>query len=438
MNEKTYRNNIIKSLITLAIPTLIEHILDTLMQYVDTAMVGQLGEDATAAVSTTTTVSWLTSGLPWAFAMAFMALISRAHGAGQKDEVKKYTGFAFLIAVIAGGFTALISCGLSPYIPAWMKADKSVRQAASNYFFIISLPYVFRSLNRILGASLRAIKDTKTPMRINLAANILNVILNSLFIYKLGYGVIGAAIASSISSVVAGLLMLVAVLKNSELRFTNKDIKPGKIRLNKTMEIALPALATGAASCLGYVAFARMVSGMGKTIFAAHSIAVAAEELFYMPGYGLRTATSALIGHALGEQDQKKMRQTEKVSIWINISIMVAGGILLFIFAEPMMRIFTNSDRVAILGAKMLRLVAFSEPFFGLMIVYEGIFYGKGQTKGIFVIETFSMWAVRIFFTYMVVNVWKMGLTEVWYCMIADNVFKALALMIYYNKNKNR
>jgi putative MATE family efflux protein len=275
-------------------------------------------------------------------------------------------------------------------------------------------------------------------MRINLAANILNVILNSLFIYKLGYGVIGAAIASSISSVVAGLLMLVAVLKNSELRFTKKDIKPGKIRLNKTMEIALPALATGAASCLGYVAFARMVSGMGKTIFAAHSIAVAAEELFYMPGYGLRTATSALIGHALGEQDQKKMRQTEKVSIWINISIMVAGGILLFIFAEPMMRIFTSSDRVAVLGAKMLRLVAFSEPFFGLMIVYEGIFYGKGQTKGIFVIETFSMWAVRIFFTYMVVNVWKLGLTEVWYCMIADNVFKALALMIYYNKCKNR
>ena len=438
MNEKTYRNNIIKSLITLAIPTLIEHILDTLMQYVDTAMVGKLGEDATAAVSTTTTVSWLTSGLPWALAMAFMALISRAHGAGQKDEVKKYTGFAFLTAVIAGGFTALISCGLSPYIPAWMKADESVRQAASSYFFIISLPYVFRSLNRILGASLRAIKDTKTPMRINLAANILNVILNSLFIYKLGYGVIGAAIASSISSVVAGLLMLVAVLKNSELRFTKKDIKPGKIRLNKTMEIALPALATGAASCLGYVAFARMVSGMGKTIFAAHSIAVAAEELFYMPGYGLRTATSALIGHALGEQDQKKMRQTEKVSIWINISIMVLGGVLLFIFAEPMMRIFTSSDKVAVLGAKMLRLVAFSEPFFGLMIVYEGIFYGKGQTKGIFVIETFSMWAVRIFFTYMVVNVWKMGLTEVWYCMIADNVFKALALMIYYNKCKNR
>ena len=78
----------------------------------------------------------------------------------------------------------------------------------------------------------------------------------------------------------------------------------------------------------------------------------------------------------------------------------------------------------------MLKIVAFSEPFFGLMIAWEGICYGFGRTKSVFIIESFSMWAVRILSTFIVVEILHLGLREVWYCMIADNVFKALALTV--------
>ena len=117
---------------------------------------------------------------------------------------------------------------------------------------------------------------------------------------------------------------------------------------------------------------------MGTLIFAAHSIAVAAEELFYIPGYGLRTATSALIGNAIGEKDEKKLRRTEKSAVILNLTIMTISAVLLFVFAYPMMRIFTQNTDVAKTGATVLKIVSFSEPFFGLMIVFEGIFYGKG------------------------------------------------------------
>ena len=90
------------------------------------------------------------------------------------------------------------------------------------------------------------------------------------------------------------------------------------------------------------------------------------------------------------------------------------------------MALFSPSAAVVELGAEMLRLVAFSEPFFGLMIGLEGILYGMGRTRGAFLIETGSMWGVRILSTYLCVGVWGLGLRAVWYCMIADNVCKAL------------
>ena len=113
------------------------------------------------------------------------------------------------------------------------------------------------------------------------------------------------------------------------------------------------------------------------------------------------------------------------------------NGIGLYLFAYPFMKIFTNSAEVALIGSRMLKLVSFSEPFFGLMIVLEGISYGLGRTKHIFVCESASMWGVRIFGTFLCVEVFGLGLTAVWICMIADNICKALLLAIFRPKWKD-
>lgn len=200
-------------------------------------------------------------------------------------------------------------------------------------------------------------------------------------------------------------------------------------KLKDCARVSLPVWGTGATSCLGYVVFARLVSGMGTTVFAAHSIAVTAETIFYIAGYGLRTATSTLVGNALGEGNREKIRLVSKISVIVTVSMMCVNGCLLFLVSESLMSLMTNSRQVAELGAGVLRLVAFSEPFFGMMIAAEGIFYGLGKTRYPFVVETFTMWGIRILFTMLVVLVWKLDLTAVWYCMIADNVCKALLLM---------
>lgn len=426
------RREILKSMIYLAIPTMIEEVLNTLLLYVDTAMVGHLGEKATAAVSCTTTVTWLASCVPHALSVIFLALISRECGANNKEKARHLSGQAFTMSMLAGIAMTMLCIGLSRYIPMWMHADKSIQSDAASYFAIISIAYTFRTLNICYGSSFRAVKDTKTPMVINLVENLLNVVLNALFIYGLHLGVRGAAAGSAISYTISGIIMVYYARKNDYLHFGISDLGIVKNSLKQCCEIGIPAFLTSAGSCLGYVFFAGMVSGMGTTIFAAHSIAVTAEELFYIPGYGLRMAASSLVGNAIGEGNMKKKSMTEQLGIILTVAMMVITGSVLYLTALPIMKMFTPVTEVAQLGAMVLRMVAVTEPFYGLMIAVEGIFYGSGRTKAVFVVEVFSMWCIRIVSTYLVTQIWHLGLKEVWYCMIADNLYKALGLFAIY------
>lgn len=437
MNQKEY-GGLLRTLLWLSVPTIIEEVLATLLQYVDTAMVGRLGEQATASVSITTNVTWLVNSIPGAIGTAILVLISKAQGARAEEQVKKLAQQAFLLSLVSGVLLGAVSIGLSGQIPVWMGAEPAIRETASRYFFIISLPMVFRSTSTIMGAALRGVQNTKIPMLINVAANCSNIILNYICIYVLGYGVAGAAIASAFSYVLSGILMFISCRQHDLLRWEWKDFAPDTGILRECAVIGTPVLGTSMVSCLGYVVFAGLISGMGTTVFAAHSIAVTAETIFYVPGYGLRSAASTLISNARGEGNVRKLKIVAKVSIALTVFMMCVSGILLFFGAVPLMSIFSPSRPVVRLGAQMLKLVALSEPFFGLMVVLEGVFYGLGRTRYAFVVESIGMWGVRIFFTFLVVQVWNLDLRAVWYCMIADNVCKAVLLALPFVWKRTR
>ena len=427
--EKLERRRNFSSLIVLAIPVILEQILTTLLQYVDTAMVGRLGAAATSSVSLTTSVNWLIGSAFSAIGIAVVAIVSAAYGAGDQDKIRKVSSQIVIYILASGLVIGALAVGLSPVIPIWMQADVSIQRQASIYFGIISLPLVFRASSIICACALRAVKDTRTPFVINLIANVLNVILNYLLIYTAGLGVTGAAIATAISSVAAGVAMFIVMMRSPVLK-CGKQIKFDRDICRETVQIGLPALATSTVSCLGHVVFASLVSSMGTTVFAAHSIALSAETLFYLPGYGLRSATSTLIGISVGEDDHDKFKVIERQSVLLTVAMMAVTGIMLFLLAEPMMRIFTPDEEVIRQGSRILKLIAVSEPLYGLMIVSEGIYYGLGQTKITFVVATIGSWGIRILSTVICVHVIHTTLFEVWICMFADNTFRALALSI--------
>ena len=428
--QNNKQENIFWSVVVVALPTMLEQILSVLMQYVDTAMVGRLGADATAAVSTSTTITWLVGSMPYAFGVAAMTLIAQAIGSGEEHKIKLVAKRSLLFALGVGTVLEVICLALSPFVATWMGAEEAIRPAATRYFFWISVPVILKSVQYILASAIRATKDTKTPMIISVAINAVNLILDYIFIYMFGLGVDGAAFATCISAALGGVLTLVVFFKNPLLSFNGNLFESDRDTTQKMWKLSLPILLINVASTSGYVVFAGLVSHMGTIIFAAHSIAVGAEELFYIGGYGFKSAANTMVGISYGEQNHDKYHAVCVSSIVCTLLVMTFSGIMLFIFADTLMGFFINDKSVIDLGAIVLRMVAFSEPFYGMYVISEGIYYGLGKTKYPFIVEFGGMWLIRILATYIGIHYFNQGLVYVWCCMIADNIIKATLLTI--------
>ncbi len=432
--EKHLDKAMLATLIALAWPTILEQFLSTIVQYIDTAMVGQLGAEATATISLSSTYTWLINSIMSSAGVGFLAYVARAIGEKNEYKVRHAAGQAVMVVIVVGVILTAITLVAAPYMPIWMGAEETIHKDASIYFALINLPLVFRAAILIFGALLRSTGDTKTPMYINVLINVCNMLLNYVFIYALGFGAVGAGIATAISFIIGGILMTIAFVRNKTIAFQPAYAKPEWEILGGVLKIGIPVMLTSFVSHSGYVVATSFVSSMATTVYAAHSIAITAETIFYIPGYGIQAATSTLVGNALGENDKKKQRDVSLISIGIIFATMIVTGILLFFSAEMMMGLFTKDTQVIQIGANLLRIVAFSEPIFGSAAVMEGIYNGLGRTKYPFVVELVTRWGIRILGSFICVRIFDFGIHSIWYCMIADNVIKAVLLVVGLRK----
>lgn len=424
-------------IMALAWPTMLEQLMQTVVQYVDTAMVGQLGTNATAAVGGTGTIAWLVNGTISALATGFLAYISQACGAGEQSRARKASAQAVLSVLIVGTFFTALTLSLSRFVPGWMNIDEQVQQLSAQYFFILYSPMLFRTASIIFGTALRAAGDSKTPMLSGLLVNAVNIVLNFLLIYpsrtisigpwKLflpgaALGVIGAGIASAIAFVVGGIVITVALLRHPILRPLGLRIKADWDVLRPCLKVALPNALQRFATSSGYVVFATMINSLGGVATAAHTIANTVESAFYIPGYGMQAAAATLAGNAWGARDKERIKELTRLIIPVEVAMMVISGSLLFVFAPQMMSIFNKDEAVILLGATVLRMVALSEPFYGVTIILEGMMQGMGNTVKPLILNIAGMWGIRIVGTFICIRFLEMGLISAWACMIAHNI----------------
>lgn len=434
-------------ILSLALPTMLEQFLATAVQYIDTAMVGTLGTHATAAVGATATVNWLINGTVSAIGVGFLSYISKACGAGDRDRAKRAAAQAVLVTLIVGiGFTVL-ALALSTRVPVWMRADPSIQELASQYFFVMYTPMLARSAILLFGNLFRAVGDSKTPMRVGLMVNLINVAGNLLLIYPTrvwhgltlygaGWGVVGAAAASAAAYFVGGIVITVALWRHPRISPRGFSLKPESAILRPCLQVALPNALQRFATSLGYVAFAAMVNSLGETATAAHTIANTVESAFYVPGYGMQMAAATLAGNALGAGEHKRINHLAGMLLTLEVAMMVVSGGLLFLFAPNMMGLFSADTAVIALGAVVLRMVAVSEPFYGVSIILEGMMQGMGQTMLPFVIGVTGMWGVRIVGTFLCTQIFGMGLISAWACMIAHNLLIFVLLTACYRTGR--
>ena len=434
-------------ILALAWPTMLEQLMQTMVQYIDTAMVGSLGTEAMAAVGATTTVGWLIGGMVSAWGVGFLSFIARACGAGDKQAAAKASAQAVIVTAAAGVVFTAVTLGLSGVIPVWMQVDPAIRPTASRYFFILYTPMLFRAATIIFGTVLRAAGDTKTPMKVGIWVNLINVVLNFLLIYPTrpltvlgltftmpgaGMGVVGAAAASAIAVAVGGIYIAIVLWKHPMISPKGQRFRPDKAILMPTVRVAIPNMLQRFGTSLGYVSFAAMINALGQVATSAHTVANTVESLFYIPGYGMQTAAATLAGNAYGAKDGKRMKRLARMFIPIEVGLMILSGGALFLLAEPLVRLFSADEAVIALGTTVLRMVALSEPFYGFSIIVEGMMQGVGRTKLPFIFNVAGMWGVRILGTFICTVFLGMGLVSAWACMIAHNLLLFGLFLVCY------
>ena len=443
--------NIIKTVFRLSVPAIMAQITSIAMQYIDAAMVGSLGAGASAAIGLVSTTTWLIGGLCIAAATGFSVQVAQLIGAGRKEDARNVFRQSIIIALIFGAILCAIAVSISGSLPAWLGGSAEIRNDASRYFLIYACALPATQFRQLSGSMLQCSGDMRTPSVLNILLCILDVAFNYFLIFPsreiffaglsftipgAGMGVGGAALGTALAEVCTALLMMYAAC----IRSDKLSLKSGgRWRLQKhcmttAAKIALPAAFEHTALCGAYVASTLIIAPLGTVAVAANSLAVTAESFCYMPGYGIGSAATTLVGQSIGAGKDDLARRFARTSVLLGVVMMSCTAVIMFFAAPVMFSILTPSEEVRILGVQVLRIEAFAEPLYAASIVCAGALRGAGDTFVPSILNLASMWGVRISAAILLVPYF--GLRGVWIAMCGELCVRGILFLIRLFREK--
>ena len=433
--------------LALSIPSILEQLVVTAMGYIDAAMVGHIGAEATASIGIVSSSTWLLHGVLVGLYTALSIQIAEYLGADRQDDARSVLRQAMLFNVILGVGAALFGLGISPFLPGWLGADPALRANATAYFAIWSTALPFTMAMGMYTSILRAEGYALTASLISVLVCVLDAIFNfflinptrtlwGITVWGAGLGVPGAALGTALATVVGGLLALCILLFREGPLCIHK---PGSWKITRAcirnlLWVGGPLAGERAAISLAQVVVVRIVAGLGTVAIAANSLAVNAEGLCYMAGYGIQSAAVTLIGQAVGANRKDMAKRFAWLCTGLGMGVMALSGVGLWIFAPTLMSLFTTDAAVIALGAQVLRIEAWAEPMFGASIVASGAMQGAGDSTSCFVLNIFSMWCIRLTLAFLLAP--RLGLMGVWGAMCCELSIRGLLFLIRLARGK--
>ena len=430
--------------LSMSLPAILAQLTSIAMQYIDAGMVGSLGAAATGAIGLVSSTTWLMNGMCVGMSSGFSVQVAQLVGAGRKSEaadvLRQALKILFCCSFLLMVFCISISCGL----PVFLGADEAIREDASRYFFIYACGLPFAQIRQLSAAMMQCSGDMKTPSVLAGMVCVLDVIFNyflifptrtvaaaglELTVFGAGLGVEGAALGTALSEVVIGLLMLYfTAIRSPILNLRRKgDWKLKKKTVVTAVKIAVPMTLDHIFLCSAYVAGTLLIAPLGTVAVAANSLAVTAESLCYMPGYGIGSASTAIIGQTLGAERLDLTRSFSRLTVLLGMVLMGFTGMIMFGIAPVVFQFLTTDGTVASLGTQMLRIELFAEPLYGASICCAGVFRGAGDTLFPSIMNLVSMWGVRILLAFFLIPVF--GLKGYWIAMTVELCFRGLIFL---------
>lgn len=453
INVTDESRSVTKTIFLLAWPVFLEQIFTTLVSYADTAMVGSLGAWATASVTISNSPIMLINGIIMSLGVGITALVARAVGAGDPKMVQKLMRHAIMAIVAIGIPLSVLTIALYRLIPMWMGADPEILDTAATYNLIVSCGRIFMTTSMMLNSAFRGYGDTKTPLIVNTMMNVVNVFFNFLLIYPTrvislfgleftmwgaGLDVAGAAIATSIGMTAAGLTTLwVAFFRKNEYRIHFRGSwKPDWALTRQIFKISFPAMLERLFMSSSGIFVTRSIASLGTVSIAANSLSLTAESMSFMPAFAFQTAATTLVGQSLGAGKPQLAEKFVRTTLIMGVILMCFTGLGLFVFAEPIIGIFTPDADVIAVAASCLRVVAFLQVPQVISWIYAGVLRGAGDTKINFYITASTNWLIRTLWSILCIRVFNMGLVSTQVVTLAEVLVRMLLLYLRYRTGK--
>ena len=455
LNVTDESRSAVMTIILLAWPVLVEQIFTTLVSFADTAMVGSLGAGATASVSISNSPIFLLNGIIMSLGVGITALVARATGAGNTELVQKLMRHAVLVILYIGMPIAVITLSLHRMIPLWMGADVDILGTAALYNLITGIGRPFMLASMVLNSAFRGYGDTKTPMKLNLMMNIVNVVFNFLLIFPTreitvlgytftmigaGWGVAGAAAATALGMMVSGTMALTMAFRKSNpyrVSFREKgSFLPDKTLTKQVFDISLPAMLERIFMSSSGIFVTSSVATLGTVNIAANSLCLSAESLSYMPAFAFQMAITTLVGQSLGAKKPQLAKKFVFTTQIMGIIVMFFTGLGLYVFAEPIIGVFTPDQEVIVLAAHCLRLMGLIQVPQLMGWVFGGALRGAGDTKSVFYITAATNWGVRTLFSVLAIRVFHLGLYSTYIVMSVEILVRMFLLYLRYRSGK--
>lgn len=385
--KKTYEIDmcngpLLGKILTFSIPLILSGMLQLLFNAADIVVVGRFaGNEALAAVGSTSSLINLLVNLFIGLSVGANVLVARFYGAGQKKELSEMVHTAITTSIVSGVILVFVGIILAEPALRLMDTPEDVIDQAVLYMRIYFAGMPVMMAYNFGGAILRAVGDTKRPLYYLLAAGVINVVLNLIFVIVFSMGVAGVAIATVISQVVSAVLVLrCLMLSDSDYKLDFKQLRIVKDKLLKMMQIGLPAGLQGALFSISNVLIQSSVNSFGSIAMAGNTAAGNIEGFIFTAMNSLHQTAISFTGQNYGA---RKYKRIGKILLQCQLIVIVVGlvmGNAAYLFSGTLLKLYSTDAEVIQYGVLRLSIICTTYCFCGMMDVMVGSLRGMGYS----------------------------------------------------------
>jgi len=435
------QGHLLAALAYLAWPMLVTALLQNAQSLIDLYWVGALGSEAMASVAMGGTVLMVLFPMVMGVSTGTVALVSRAIGAGRPDEAGAAAGQSLLLALLLGFASGLVGWFVADPMLGLLGASPHVVESGGGYLRI-SLTGSFTVFMLFIGnAAMQGAGDARTPMLVMASANLLNIMLDPIFIFGAwpvpGLGVRGAALATVLSQASAAAVAARMLFgRRSRLK-----VHPSQCRLDlalgwRILRIGIPGSGQMLSRSLMGLVMMRIVAGCGTAAVAAYGLGLRIHMIVLMPAFALGGAAATLVGQNLGAGQPERARRSAWLASGIDAAFMAFAAVVLVLFAADVLSFFNREHEVIRVGARYLRIVSPSYVFAALGIVLGRGLQGAGDTMAPMVITIVTLWGLQVPLAVLFSRLWTPATHGIWYAIALAMAVQGLLVTAWFETGR--